>query len=110
MCPALLASIAACNQIGLDTYLITDHGKPFSSPNSFGTKFRKWREQAGLPPHCTPHGIRKAAATRAASNGATTHQLMATFGWLTLKEAEHYTQQANRRKLGRAGVSLMAKS
>ena len=32
-------------------------------------------------------GLRKAAATVAAENGATAHELMAIFGWLSLKEA-----------------------
>lgn len=110
MCPALLKSIAATDQIGIGTFLVTHYGKPFASPTSFGNKFRDWCQQAGLPKHCTPHGIRKAAATRAANNGATSHELMAMFGWLTLKEAQHYTEQANRRKLGLAGARLLSKS
>lgn len=77
----------------------------YASPNSFGNKFRDWVRQAGLPEHCTGHGIRKAAATRAADNGATHTELMAMFGWLTEKEATRYTREANRRKLGRAGVT-----
>jgi integrase len=109
MCPALLESIAKTNMIGEDTYLVTEYGKAYASPNSFGNKFRDWCREAGLPPECTSHGIRKAAATRAAENGATAHQLMALFGWLTLKEAQHYTEQVSRRKLGRAGVKLLAK-
>lgn len=31
----------------------------------------------------------RAAAERAAENGATAHQLMSIFGWMTLAEAEH---------------------
>jgi site-specific recombinase XerD len=38
------------------------------------------------------HGLRKAAATRAAENGATAHELMAIFGWVDIKEAEIYTR------------------
>jgi integrase len=38
--------------------------------------------------HCSAHGLRKAGATIAANNGATAHQLMAIFGWDTIKEAE----------------------
>jgi hypothetical protein len=40
------------------------------------------------------HGLRKAGAATAAENGATTQQLMAIFGWLTLKEAERYRRAA----------------
>jgi integrase len=45
------------------------------------------------------HGLRKTAATRAAENGATTHELMAIFGWVDIKEAEIYTRAANRKRL-----------
>jgi len=38
-------------------------------------------------------GIRELVATIAANNGATSGQLMATFGWDTLKEAERYTRK-----------------
>jgi hypothetical protein len=40
--------------------------------------------------------LRKAGATIAAENGATAHQLMAIFGWDTLKQAQVYTKAANR--------------
>jgi hypothetical protein len=36
----------------------------------------------------------KAGASIAAENGASVHELMAIFGWLTMKEAERYTQAA----------------
>jgi len=49
------------------------------------------------------------SATRAAENDGTTLQLMAMFGWLTMKEAERYTQAASRRKLGRKGHTLLRK-
>lgn len=45
------------------------------------------------------HGRRKAAATRAADNGATAHALMAIFGWIDIKEAEIYTRAADRKRL-----------
>ena len=32
------------------------------------------------------HGLRKAAAIRAADNGATAHELMATFGWIDIRK------------------------
>jgi hypothetical protein len=36
--------------------------------------------EAKLPERCTSHGLRKAAATYLAEQGATDHQLMAWFG------------------------------
>ena len=45
------------------------------------------------------HGRRKAAAIRAADDGATAHELLATFGWIDIKEAEIYTRAADRKRL-----------
>jgi hypothetical protein len=42
--------------------------------------------------------LRKAGATIAANNGATADQLMAIFGWDTLKDAEKYTAKGISRK------------
>ena len=53
------------------------------------------------------HGLRKAGATIAANNGATAHQLMAIFGWDTLKMAEEYTRKADQEKLARAAMHLL---
>ena len=66
MCQALIDSIKACNVKGIDSWLVTDHGKPFASPEAFRNKFKDWCRQAGLPEHCTSHGIRKAVACRLA--------------------------------------------
>ena len=35
-------------------------------------------------------------AAIAAENGASEHQLMSIFGWMTVKEAERYTRAARR--------------
>jgi hypothetical protein len=40
--------------------------------------------------------LKKAAATIAAENGATTRQLMAMFGWTTESMAEVYTRAAEK--------------
>ena len=76
------------------TLLINDLGRAFTDAG-VGNKFRDWCDQSGLP-DCTAHGLRKAGATIAAENGATAHQLMAIFGWDTLKQAQVYTKPANR--------------
>ena len=89
----LQTAIDASAVVGRGTFLVTAHGKPFTVAG-FGNWFRDRCNEAGLP-HCSAHGVRKAAA-RAAENGATTHELMAMFGWLNLRMAEHYTKAANR--------------
>ncbi len=107
MCRALLDSIAACNHKGTETWLITERGKPFASPEAFRNKFKDWCRQAKLPEECTSHGIRKAVACRLAYKGTPHQTAMAILGWLTFKEYDHYARQANRQKMGRAGVTLL---
>jgi integrase len=87
------------------TFLINDLGRPFTDAG-IGNKFRDWCDQAGLP-QCTAHGLRKAGATIAAENGATAHQLMAIFGWDTLKQAEVYTRAANQKRLAENSMHLI---
>ena len=88
------------------SFIVTQFGKPFSAAG-FGNKMRQWCNEAGLP-HCSAHGLRKAGATIAADNGATAHQLMAIFGWKTLKQAEHYTRRADRKRLANDGMHFVS--
>jgi len=105
--PALQLAIDATPKTQL-SFIVTEFGKPFS-PAGFGNKMRDWCDQAGLP-GCTAHGLRKAGATIAANNGATAHQLMAIFGWTTLKQAEHYTRKADRKRLANDGMRFISLS
>lgn len=100
--PALRAELDA-NPSGHLNYLVTEWGRPYSSPKAFGNRFKAWCEQARLP-HCSAHGLRKAGATIAAEDGATAHELMAMFGWTTLKQAEVYTRKVDRIKLADSGM------
>jgi hypothetical protein len=103
----VLQSILDASPTGDLTYLITEQGKPFTAPG-FGGWFRQQCDEAGLP-HCSAHGLRKAGASIAAENGASPHQLMAIFGWLTLKEAERYTQAARRKRMARDGMGFLVR-
>lgn len=103
--PVLRATIDATKPTGMHTYIVTSFGKPFTS-NGFGNNMRDWCDQAGLP-HCSAHGLRKAGATFSAENGATTQQLMALYGWDSLKEAERYTRKANRKRMARAAMHFV---
>jgi integrase len=102
--PSLQAVIDA-SPCGDLTFLVNEFGNAFSDAG-FGNKFRDWCDQAGLH-HCTAHGLRKAGATMAANNGATSRQLMAIFGWDTLKEAERYTRQADQQRLAEDAMRLI---
>jgi integrase len=101
-----LARIIEASTTGDLTLLVTSQGVPFTI-KGFGNKFRVWCDEAGLP-QCSAHGIRKADATMAADNGATTHELQSMFGWRSLTEAETYTRKANRKKLAGKGMKLIA--
>ena len=89
------------------TFLVTDYGQPFSAAG-FGNKMRQWCDEAGVTG--SAHGVRKAAATLAAERGATAHQLMGQFGWLTLQQATHYTRTAERNKLAAPVADLLERN
>lgn len=95
--PQLIAAIRAMPAIGIETYLVTEFGKPFSK-DGIGNKMRQWCDEAGLP-HCSAHGLRKAAARRAAELEATNQQLKAAGGWSQDQEVSTYTAAASQAKL-----------
>lgn len=103
----LQASIDA-TATGDMVFLTNAKGEAFANPQAFGTWFIRHCKAAGLPAGCTPHGLRKAGATIAANNGATTHELMAMFGWSRISMAEVYTKQADRARLARAASERIA--
>jgi integrase len=86
------------------TFLMNEWGRPFTDAG-FGNWFRDRCIEAGVPGRA--HGLRKAGATIAANNGATAHQLMAIFGWDTMKEAERYTRAANQLRLAEAAMHML---
>jgi integrase len=97
LAPQLRAAIAAMPALGLDAYLITAYGQPFSA-KGFGQWFRDQCDAAGLP-HCTAHGLRKAAARRAAQLGGTNQGLKALGGWSGDREVATYTAAVDQASL-----------
>jgi integrase len=106
--PELQAAIEAMPASDHLTFLTTEFGKPFTAAG-FGNWFRETCDEAGIPKGYAAHGLRKAAATRHADSGATAHELMAWFGWKTLKEAERYTRSANRKRLAQGVVEKLTR-
>lgn len=96
--PALAGSIAK-TATGEKTLLISGWNRSFAV-KGFGNWFRDRCDEAGVPG--SAHGVRKAAATRCAENGATASELMAMFGWTTLQEAERYGTKVARAQRVRA--------
>jgi integrase len=91
--------------IGELTFNVTLTGKPFVK-EGLGNKFKEACIAAGIPGK-SAHGLRKAAATRAAENGATAHELMAISGWVDIKEAEIYTRAADRKRLAMGAMEKL---
>lgn len=105
--PALrLVLDASRHHGGPFAYLHSDAGAPFK-PESLGNWFHDRCKAAGLPEGCSAHGLRKSAATIAAENGATEHQLMAIFGWDSPRQAAVYTRKANRKRMAAEAMHLL---
>ncbi len=102
-----LQQIIDASPCGDLTFLVTEFNKPFTS-NGFGNWFRKRCDEAGLP-QCSAHGIRKAAASRLADNGATERQIMSVTGHQTSKEVDRYTKAARQRVLAKSAMEFMGK-
>jgi len=96
MHPTLQAVIAATPRENM-TFLVTSFGKPFT-PAGFGNWFRERCDEAGLP-HCSAHGLRKAAARRLAEAGCSNQQIKAITGHKTDKEVSRYTAAADQVRL-----------
>ena len=100
--PALARSIAAAPTGDL-AFIVGDKGGPLSK-KFFGNWFHEACKAAGVPG--SAHELRKAGATRAAENGATTTELKAIFGWTNDTMPAHYTKTADR---ARSAAGAMAK-
>ena len=79
------------------TFIVNQWGNAFTV-KGFYNWFKKRCREAGLP-HCSPHGMRKAAAARMAELGLSDFEIMANGGWKTLKEVQRYTKGARKRVL-----------
>jgi integrase len=93
--------------VGDLAFIATKSGNPMTK-ESVGNAFRDACRAAGIKK--SAHGLRKAAATRAANNGATEAQLEAIFGWEGGKMAAHYTRTANRQKLSTGAIGTLART
>jgi integrase len=95
--PHLLAIIEATPSEHL-TFIVSDHGKPFASAQSFGYRMRTWAREAGLS-GCPLHGLRKACCRRLAEAGCPVNDIAAISGHKSLAEVERYTRAADQKLL-----------
>jgi integrase len=99
----VLATIIAATPSGHLTFLTTTIGGPFAAV-TFTHWFRRECDKAGLP-HCSAHGLRKAAARRLAEAGCTAHEIGAITGHASLAELVRYTKAADQRRLAEAAMA-----
>ncbi len=107
MHPELVAVLASVPRGNL-TFLMTEHGAPFT-PNGFGNWWRDRCNEAGLR-HCSFHGLRKAAATRLANAGCSVDQVKAITGHRSLAEVARYTKAADQQRLARQALDIQLRT
>jgi len=100
--PSLAAIIAAAPRDHL-TFVTTRLGGPFQG-SAFSRWFRERCDEARLP-HCSAHGLRKAAARRLAEAGCTAHEIGAITGHASLTELVRYTRAADQRRLAESAMT-----
>lgn len=88
----LIAAIAACPS-GKPTFIVSARGTPYAK-ESLGNWFKDQCVAAGLP-HCSAHGLRKAAARRMADLGLSNQLIKAITGHTTDSEVARYTRNAD---------------
>ncbi|MEM1362231.1 MAG: tyrosine-type recombinase/integrase [Pseudomonadota bacterium] len=103
--PPLYKATRAQTVVG-DAYVLTHHGKPYGSTDSFRNNFKRWCVAAGLP-NRSPHGVRKAAGNLLAELGATQYEIMAIHGHSSAENSEVYTKGASRRVLAASAMERL---
>jgi integrase len=98
-----LQAIIDATMAGRMTFLVTKSGKPFT-PAGFGNWFKDKCYAANLP-HCSAHGLRKAAAVRLAEAACTLHEIAAITGHRSLREVARYTAAADQKRLAVAAIA-----
>ncbi|MEE3046614.1 MAG: tyrosine-type recombinase/integrase [Pseudomonadota bacterium] len=104
--PPLMKVIRSATVIG-ETYLLTEYGQPFKSPEGLRNRIRKWCDEAGLP-HLSSHGIRKGSGTMMIEMGCSVHDVMAVHGHSDSKTSDVYTKTFNRRKHAANAMAKLA--
>jgi integrase len=104
----LRAAIEAMGPIRHLTFLATRAGAPRSA-KALGGDFRSWCDAAGLPKHCSLHGLRKGGARRLADAGAGAPEIMSHTGHKTLSQVQRYIDDYDRVKLAEQASAKLRK-
>ena len=103
----LASALAAVPRTNL-SFLTTKRGAPFSAAG-FGNWFRRMCNKAGLP-HCSIHGLRKAACRRLAEVGCSANEIASISGHVSLREVERYTKAADQARMAVNAMARRAKA
>ena len=82
------------------------HGRPMTK-RSVAALVARAARSAGLPRDCKTHGLRKAALTRLAQHGASTHEIRAVGGHRSLREVQRYTESVDQSRLARSAIGRL---
>ena len=106
--PILPALAEELSRLPLDTpaFILTTQRKPYTAAG-FGNWFREVCDRANLP-HCSAHGLRKAAARRLAEAGCTNQQIKAITGHRTEAEVARYTRAASQKRLAEHAYAMLS--
>jgi hypothetical protein len=103
----VLDDILRAGPCGDLAFICGERGQPLTK-ESFGNLFRAACTAAGVAK--SAHGVRKIGATRAANAGATVAELEAIFGWQGGGMASLYTRTADRARLAKGAMSMLART
>jgi integrase len=102
--PNLMRSLKACPSDG--SAPLNSRGRPMTK-RSIAAIVARAARSAGLPRDCKTHGLRKAALTRLAQHGASTHEIRAVGGHKSLSEVQRYTESVDQSRLARSAISRL---
>ena len=91
---------------GKVTWIVSARNQPFEG-DYFSRWFKDACKEAGVPG--TPHGLRKAAASRLAELGCTEREIMAITGHTTSREVDRYAKSARQKVLAKSAMDKMLK-
>jgi integrase len=75
---------------------------------SFFKLIRKLTKESKVKPGLTFHGLRHFVATKLADEGADSKTIASVLGQKTVQMAEHYSEQFDRKRRGRAGAEILS--
>jgi integrase len=87
---------------------VTELGTPFT-PAGFGNWFRDRCNEADLP-HCSFHGLRKAATTRLIDAGCDLVEAAAITSHASLKKLQRYIETRDRKKAARRAMNKLVQA